>query len=63
MNEFSKKQDISHFPIVQIMQAPENESIYDNFGVANSDDWELVESIKAYGVIEPSTISILCSVY
>lgn len=57
MNEFSKKQDMSYFPIDQIKQAPENQLIYDNFGVANSDDWELVESIKANGVIEPLVIS------
>ena len=57
MKKPSKKQDMSHFPIDQIMQAPENESIYDNFGVANSDDWELVESIRANGVIEPLVIT------
>ena len=57
MKKASKKQDMSHFPIDQIMQAPENESIYDNFGVANSDDWELVESIRANGVIEPLVIT------
>ena len=57
MKKLSKKQDMSHFPIDQIMQAPENESIYDNFGVANSDDWELVESIRAKGLLEPLVIT------
>ena len=57
MNKPPKKQDMSHFPIDQIMQAPENESIYDNFGVANSDDWELVESIRANGLLEPLVIT------
>ena len=57
MNKPPKKQDMSHFPIDEIMQAPENESIYDNFGVANSDDWELVVSIRANGVIEPLVIT------
>ena len=57
MNKPSKKHDMSHFPIDQIKRAPENESIYDNFGVANSDDWDLVESIRANGVIEPLVIT------
>ena len=51
-----KKQDLSHFPISRIKQAPENESIYDNFGVANADDRQLIESIKElYGKITKET--------
>ena len=57
MNNPSKKQDLSHFPISRIKQAPENESIYDNFGVANADDWQLTESIKADGIHEPLVIT------
>jgi len=57
MKKASKKQDMSHFPIDQIMQAPENESIYDNFGVANSDDLQLVESINKKGILEPLVIT------
>ena len=57
MNNPSKKQDLSHFPINLIKQAPENESIYDNFGVANADDWQLIESIKADGIHEPLVIT------
>jgi len=57
MNNPSKKQDLSHFPINLIKQAPENESIYDNFGVANADDWQLTESIKADGIHEPLVIT------
>jgi len=52
-----KKQDLSHFPINLIKQAPENESIYDNFGIAHADDWALVESIKADGIHEPLVIT------
>ena len=57
MSRTSKKQDKSHFPIDQIKQASENESIYDNFGVANSDDLQLVESINAKGILEPLVIT------
>ena len=48
---------LSHLSINQIKRATENESIYDNFGVANSDDWELVKSIKANGVLDPLVIT------
>ena len=57
MNKLSKKQDLSHFPINQIKQAPENESIYDNFGVANADDRQLIESINDNGIQEPLVIT------
>ena len=49
--------DLSHFPINQIKKAPENESIYDNFGVANSDDWQLAKSIRDKGILEPLVIT------
>ena len=52
-----KKQDLSHFPISRIKQAPENESIYDNFGVANADDRQLIESINDNGIQEPLVIT------
>lgn len=57
MNKLAKKQDLSHFPINQIKQAPENESIYDNFGVANADDRQLIESINDNGIQEPLVIT------
>ena len=57
MNKLSKKQDLSHFPISRIKQAPENESIYDNFGVANADDRQLIESINDNGIHEPLVIT------
>jgi hypothetical protein len=57
MNKLSKKQDLSHFPISRIKQAPENESIYDNFGVANADDRQLIESINNNGIHEPLVIT------
>ena len=57
MNKPDQKQDLSHFPINQIKQAPENESIYDNFGVANADDRQLIESINDNGIQEPLVIT------
>ena len=57
MNKPSKKQDLSHFSIDQINRAKENDSIYDKFGVANADDRELVESIRANGILEPLVIT------
>ena len=57
MNKPSKKQDLSHFSIDQINRATENDSIYDKFGVANADDRELVESIRANGILEPLVIT------
>ena len=49
--------DLSQFPTNQIIRARENESIYDNFGIANSDDWELVKSIKANGILDPLVVT------
>ena len=57
MNKPAQKQDLSHFPINQIKQAPENESIYDNFAVANADDRQLIESINDHGIQEPLVIT------
>lgn len=57
INIQTPKWDMSHFPINQIKQAPENESIYDNFGIANSDDWLLAQSIRERGILEPLVIT------
>lgn len=57
MSKLAKKKDLSHFQISQIKQAPENESIYDNFGVANADDRQLIESINDNGIQEPLVIT------
>ena len=57
MNKPAQKQDLSHFPISRIKQAPENESIYDKFGVANADDRQLIESINDNGIQEPLVIT------
>jgi hypothetical protein len=57
MTQQTEKWDMSQFPIKEIKQAPENESIYDNFGVAKSDDWQLVQSIRDNGILEPLVIT------
>jgi hypothetical protein len=58
MNTDSKeKRDLSQFPVALIKQAPENESIYDDFGIANEDDYQLVESIRAKGIMDPLVIT------
>lgn len=64
MNADTEKWDKSHlssfvsdFPVDAILVAPENDLLYDKFGVANADDWELVQSIRENGIQEPLTIS------
>jgi hypothetical protein len=59
-----KKQDKSHFdeysvlfPIAAIQVAPENDLLYDRFGIANSDDADLAISIREKGIQEPLTLS------
>ena len=59
-----KKQDKSHFdeysvflPIAAIQVAPENDLLYDRFGIANSDDADLAISIRDKGIQEPLTLS------
>ena len=56
-NMSNQNWDLSQFPINQIKRAIENESIYDDFGIANSDDWELVKSIEANGVLDPLVVT------
>lgn len=58
MSEF-KKQDISHFPLNELRQAPENGLLYDRFSPnADEDDAKLYWSIKAEGIREPLHVSI-----
>ena len=59
-----KKQDKAHFdeysvflPIAAIQVAPENDLLYDRFGIANSDDADLAISIRDKGIQEPLTLS------
>lgn len=56
----AKKQDKSGFfqiDVDAIRVAPENDLLYDRFGIANTDDWELAASIQQTGIQEPLTIS------
>jgi len=57
MTNGQQEWDLSQFPVALIKQAPENQSIYDNFGVANSDDWQLAQSIREKGILEPLVIT------
>ena len=59
-----KKQDKSHFdeysvllPVAAIQVAPENDLLYDRFGIANRDDADLAISIRNKGIQEPLTLS------
>lgn len=59
-----KKQDKSHFdeysvslPIAAIQVTPENDLLYDRFGIANRDDADLAISIRDKGIQEPLTLS------
>ena len=59
-----KKQDKSHFdeysvllPVAAIQVAPENDLLYDRFGIANRDDADLAISIRDKGIQEPLTLS------
>jgi hypothetical protein len=51
------KSVLSYFYVAQIQVSPENDLLYEPFGVANSDDAALVLSIKELGVQEPLTLS------
>jgi hypothetical protein len=53
-----KKWDKSHFPVELVQVAKDNDLLYDRFGIANSDDYELCVSIKDNGIKEPLTLSI-----
>ena len=52
-----KKWDKSHYLIEQIIIAPANSSLYDNFGIANADDYALTLSIRDKGIQEPLVVS------
>ena len=51
------KSVLSYFYVAQIKVAPENDLLYEPFGVANDDDAALVLSIEELGVQEPLTLS------
>ena len=55
-----KKRHLSHFPIASIKTAKENDSLYDAFGIANQDDYELALSIQQRGIQEPLTLTKDC---
>ncbi len=48
------------FPVSVIKTAPENDLIYDKFGISNADDAALTISIRDNGIQEPLTISSDC---
>ena len=52
-----KNSDVCEFSLNQIELASENDLIYDNFGIANVDDAELVCSISTHGIQEPLAVS------
>ena len=53
----AKKWDKSYFPTADIQTAAENDLLYDRFGIANLDDYNLTVSIKASGIQEPLAVS------
>ena len=57
MSALPKKQDLSHLSVAIIRTAPENDLIYDRFGIANADDRALTISIRDSGVQEPLVVS------
>jgi len=57
----TKKQDISYFPTLKIIPAPENSLLYNDFAPnADEDDYKLYLSIKEEGIREPLHISADC---
>lgn len=46
-----------NFPVSAVKTAPENDLLYDPFGIGNDDDLELALSIQTYGVREPLVLS------
>ena len=53
-----KKQDVSHFSLNELRQAPENGILYDKFCPhTDADDSKLYRSIKAEGIREPLHVS------
>lgn len=57
MTAAAKKQDLSHFPTASIQTAAENDLLYDRFGIANLDDYNLTLSIRDNGIQEPLAVS------
>lgn len=57
MSALPKKQDLSHLSVGIIRTAPENDLIYDRFGIANADDCALTISIRDNGMQEPLAVS------
>lgn len=53
----SEKWDKSRFPVSLVQIAQENDLLYDRFGISNSDDYELMASIRDKGIQEPLTLS------
>lgn len=53
----SKKQTCLIFFVSEIKIASENDFLYENFAIANADDWELVQSIRELGIQEPLILS------
>ena len=57
MKAKSEKWDKSNFPVSAVQVAPENDLLYDRFGIANRDDADLAISIRDKGIQEPLTLS------
>lgn len=57
MSALPKKQDLSHLSVAIIRTAPENDLIYDRFGIADADDRALTISIRDNGMQEPLAVS------
>ena len=57
MSALPKEWDKSHLSVAIIRTAPENDLIYDRFGIANADDRALTISIRDNGMQEPLAVS------
>jgi hypothetical protein len=57
MSALPKEWDKSHLSVAIIRTAPENDLIYDKFGIANADDCALTISIRDNGMQEPLAVS------
>ena len=57
INSESIKSYKSDFFTFKIKAAPENDLLYEPFGIGNPDDWDLVNSIRDQGVHEPLILS------
>lgn len=57
MTKSVKKTDLSHFPVSAITVAGENDHLYERFGLANPDDYDLAISIRDKGIQEPLALS------